>query len=78
MVQYQIGVVTIIYYRWLRKIFPMLLSKKSKTSIRYFINYYEDGSKEYIELQNVNQQEILVVIWLHLYWYNKIAQTMNC
>ena len=53
--QYQIGVVTdnLTTDGSERKYFDIVYLKNQKPTDRYFINYYEDGSKEYIELQNV-------------------------
>ena len=62
--QYQIGVVTdnLTTDGSERKYFDIVYLKNQKPTDRYFINYYEDGSKEYIELQNVNETKRY---WIH-------------
>ena len=45
-----------------RKYFDIIYLKNQTPTERYFINYYEDGSKEYVELQNINE---INRYWLH-------------
>ena len=62
--QYQVGVVTdnLAADGSKRKYFDIIYLKNQTPTERYFINYYEDGSKEYVELQNINE---INRYWLH-------------
>ena len=65
--QYQIGVVTdnLAADGSDRKYFDIIYLKNQKPTDRYFINYYEDGTKEYVELQNINE--------VNRYWIHGIS-----
>ncbi len=45
-----------------RKYFDIIYLKNQTPTERYFINYYDNGSKEYVELQNINETKRF---WLH-------------